>query len=299
MGRIFAVEFTHEKMTAAFVASDGREEDAAGFDLEDFLAGDSNPLDKLVGLLTMKARAAGGPIAAVALSMPCDLDAERTRVVSFPRASWLNDRPLPEILSAALSLPAVMERRAVVSLFYDRIMLGLPEECLAVGCYVDTHYDSAVWHGGKFLLGRNGAAGNIAHMPIAGREDACFCGKSGCVDLYGAGGRLAQMHSMIFPDTPGDALFEEQREHPIMQDYIAMMALPIAMEANMFDPDFLILGGRIPSMRGFPRKSLEDQVLAQRYLPGGRKAGPCLWSAASVSPGVVCAARYAGAKLGI
>ena len=299
MSRIFAIDFTHEGMTAAFVSPDGQEEETAGFDLCDFLAGESNALDKLVTLLTMKARAAGGDMAGVAVSMPCDLDPKRERIVNYPQAAWLNDKPLPAILSESLGVPVVMERRAIVSLSYDRIMLGLPEDCLAVGCYVDTHYDSAIWHNGRMLLGKNGSAGNIAHMTIEGREDNCFCGKSGCVDLYGAGLRVRQMHSMIFPDMPFAELFEKQEDHPIVRDYISTMAYPIAIEANILDPDFLILGGSIPSMRGFPRKVLEEQVLRQCYRPAESHAATFMASMASSSPGVVCAAQYAYLKLGL
>jgi allose kinase len=205
---IFSIDFTHEGMTAAFVSPDGVAEDAAGFDLADFLAGESNPLDKLVTLVSLKARAFGGRVKAAVLAMPCALDRGREHVAGFHAASWLNEQPLPAILSEMLGVPVVMERRPIISLHYDRMMLGLPDDCVAVGCYIDTHFSSAIWDAGRFVSGRNGMAGDIAHMPVAGREDTCFCGKAGCVDLYGAGARMRQLHSMIFPDTEIDELFE-------------------------------------------------------------------------------------------
>ncbi len=293
MSRIFSIDFTHSGMTAAFVSDGGAAEDTAGFDMSDFLAGESAaPLEKLVTLLTLKARA-GGAVDAVALAMPCALDAGRARVASFHAAPWLNDQPLPALLSDALGVPVVMERRAVISLYCDRIMLGLPEDCVVVGCYVDDHMTSAIWAYGRFAGGKNGMAGDIAHMPIAGREDRCFCGKAGCVDLYGSGARLAHMHSMIFPDMPREELFEREGGHPIVLDYIATMAHPLAMEANILDPDFMILGGCIPSMRGFPRAVLEEQICRQWYRAQGNEPPVFLSSAASVAPGVVCAAQYA------
>lgn len=297
--KIFAIDFTHEQMTAAFVTPDGVAEDTAGFDLSDFIAGEADALDKLVSLLALKARASGGDVAAVALSMPCALDRDRERVVNFHSAPWLNEQPLPAILSGMLGVPAVMARRSAVSLFYDKTMLGLPDDCLAVGCYVDTHYSSAIWDCGRFILGKNGGAGNIAHMPVAGREDHCFCGKSGCVDLYGAGQRMAQIHSMIFPDVPLEELFEREGGHPIFRDYIATMAYPIAIEVNILDPDFLVLGGAIPSMRGFPRALLEEEILRQCYRASETHAATFLGSVASATPGVICAAQYVAAKLGL
>ena len=292
-GCVFAIDFTHEGMTAAFVNPDGTEEGTAGFDLIDFMAGEGKALDKLVAMLTAKARAATRRIAAAVLSLPCDLDRERKTVVNFPEATWLNGQPLPSLVQEILGIPVLMERRSVIHLCYDRAMLGLPESALIVGCYIDTHYETAIWHCGAPLLGKNGAAGNIAHMTIHDREDHCFCGRSGCVDLYGAGIRLRQMHTMIFPDTPLEEIFERHGEHPIIQDYLSMMAYPIAIEANILDPDFIILGGGIPAMRRFPRKTLEEAITSRTYRPAPDYAATFLPSVASTTPGVICAAQYA------
>jgi allose kinase len=293
---IFSIDFTSEGVEAAFVSPDGRESGLAGFDLVDFQAEEDRALDRLVALLAAKART-GGRVRAAALSMPCDLDAGRTKVLRYPQAPWLNSRPLPAILRDALGVPVVMERRSVVMLTYDRAMLGLPEECLAVGCYIDTHYDTAIWHRGGPVSGKSGRAGNIAHMPIHDREDVCFCGKAGCVDLYGAGLRLRQMHSMIFPDTPMEELFVHHGEHPIILEYLRMMGYPIAMEMNIIDPDFLILGGSIPAMPGFPAEALRESILRHAYHPESASVATFLSSVAGMTPGVVCAAQYALGKL--
>lgn len=297
---VFAVDFTHDGMTAAFVSLDGTEEEGtADFSLIDFMAGDTPPLDKLAGLLLAKARMADGSLRATALTLPCDIDRDRKRIVSFPEAQWLNGVALPEMLEGLLGVPVVMERRAVAHLAYDRVMLGLPDDTLIVGCYVDNHYDSAIWHCGAAVLGKNGSAGNIAHMAVHDREDPCFCGKTGCVDLYGAGVRLRQIHTMIFPDTPMDELFEHHGDHPIILDYLAMMAYPIAIEANILDPDFLVVGGSIPSMRGFPRNILENHIREHSYHPSEDFQAAFLGSAAGTVSGVVVAAQYAALKLGL
>ena len=296
---VFAIDFTHESMTAAFVGPDGTEEGTAGFELNDFLAGEANPLDKLLALLAAKAKAAPGVIRAAALSLACDLDAARQTVVSFPQASWLNGVPLPSLLGKTLGVPVEMERRGVILLSYDRIMLGLPDDSLIIGCYVDTLYENALWHRGAPIFGRNGGAGNIAHMTIHDREDVCLCGRLGCVGLYGAGLRLQQIHNMIFPDTPRDELFVRHGDHPIFRDYLAMMAYPIAMEINILDPEYLIIGGAIPSMRGFPRKLLEEEIRRQVYDPGPGREMAFLASPAGAVCGGVCASQYVLAKLGM
>lgn len=295
----FAIDFTHEGMTAAFVLPDGSDIGAAGLDLADFRVGETDPIDKLAAMLMAKARTAPGPIRAVIASLPCDMDRERTRIVNFPQASWLSGQPLPEILTRVTGSPALMERRAVIRLACDQEFLELPSNDLSVGCYIETHYETAIWHRGGPVTGRNGMAGNVMHMTIHDREDACFCGKHGCVDLYGAGARLRQMHSMIFPDTPMDEIFVHHGTHPLILDYLSMMAYPIAMEANILDPDHIIIGGAVPSMRGFPRKVLEDDISRLSYRPDPDATPLLLASAVSGMPGTVCAAMYAMKKMGL
>lgn len=296
-GVIFSVDMTHTNLTAAFVHPDGRVEGEAGFDLADFMAGEVHHVDKLAALLAAKARQSKAKILALAATLPCDLTPDRRGVVNFPAALWLNSQPLAEILEGALGLPVVMERRAVAHLCYDRAMLGLPDEALIVGCYVGEHYENAIWYRGAPLLGKNGAAGNIGHMTIHDREDSCYCGKFGCVDLYGSGVRLTQMHSMIFPDTPLERLFELHGDHPIIVDFLDKMSYPISIEANVLDPDFLVIGGFIPDMRGFPRQVLEDAIRRNCYYPVPASNLVFLPSSAGAVPGVVVAAQYASLRL--
>jgi Transcriptional regulator/sugar kinase len=288
---IFAIDFSCDAMVASFVLPDGTEEGTAGFDLADFQAGDIKPMDKLTALLTAKARQdnAGGVI----LSVPADIDKARRTILNFPGASWLSRQPLPEILENALGIPVMMERRSVILLAYDMIMLGLPREALVAGCYIDMHYQNALWYRGAPLLGASGTAGNIAHVTIQGREDDCFCGKQGCVDLYGAGVRLRQIHTMIFPDTPLELLFESHGDHPIIRDYLSTMAYPIAIECNIVDPEYIVLGGLVPSMAGFPQKALEEEILSQRYNPSAESSPVFLPSAIGSTGYLTAAAEYA------
>jgi allose kinase len=276
---VFTVEITSGSVRAAFVSPDRRISGLAVFDLDKFSGEPSDQPEKLIALLAAKARNTPAPIDSAFLLMGCDIDREETRVTNHPAASWLVGYPLANSLSAALNVPASMRRRSQAFLSLDMETLDLPKDCLAVGCYVGSHIENAVWYRGAPIAGRNGIAGNIAHFVVHGREDACFCGKNGCIDMYGAGRRLRQIHSMIFPDTELEEIFLRLGDHPILRDYLSMMSYPIAMESNLLDPDFVIIGGWIPAMPGFPRKQLEEEIVRLRYLPGDG-AGPVFLSSA-------------------
>ena len=263
----FVMDFAGDNLTAGFVSESFEITGVSKLDLANFMAGDEPPVDKLISLLAAKMGAAPGEISVIPLALDCDLSPDRRSVVNIHKASWLNGLPLADMLENALGKPAVLERRAQVFLNYDRITLGLPEDALIIGCYINDGYENAIWARGGMICGKSGAAGNISHMPIHDREDNCYCGRMGCICLYGGGTRLKQIHSLIFSDIPIEELFVQHSGNPILQDFLKMMIYPLAVEANLLDPDYLILGGQIPTMPEFPFEDTEYLLQTQTYHP--------------------------------
>ena len=291
---VLAVDFSHRTVTAALVGFKGLIGDSAALELGE-LAPDGSPesaWERLRMFLAGRADASPERPGRVFLSVTGELDRERTRILKYHPSGWLDGQALPEKLSAALGLPVSMDRREVVILSCDRVLMSLPDDSIIVGCYIDDHYESSVWNRGTVFRGRNGLAGGASHLPVHGREDVCFCGKSGCADLYCAGVRLRQINDMIFTDTPLDEIFVRHRDHPIIRDYLSMVAYPVAVDAKLFDPDFVVLGGIVPAMADFPLLDLEDEVVRHLNLAGGQ---PPIFmpSVVKAETGALCAGRYA------
>lgn len=258
MKNAFVVDFSGDSLSAGFVSEDLAVSALSKFDLANFMAGDQPPLEKMLSLLQAKMRTSPTPIDLVSLGFDCDLSADRRGIANFPGASWLNGEPLADTLEQILGVPVFMERRAKMFLYYDRAILDLPDDALTVGCYVNDDYECVIRFRGDFVSGRSGAAGNIGHLPVFGREDICRCGRTGCTELYGTGYRLKQLHSLIFPDIAFEDIFSQHAEHPLLQDFLYMMSYPLSVAANVLDPDYFVLGGAIPTMPNFPFGQLED-----------------------------------------
>ncbi len=254
-------------------------------------------MDKLIALLSAKLRSFQHSIDIIVVSLNCDISGDRQRIIDFPNAVWLNSQPLPEILQQVFDKPVVMDRRAPIFLSYDRLLLGIPDESLIMGCYVNDCYESAIWYQGAILAGKSGAAGNIGHMPVHGREDNCRCGKNGYIELYGTGIRLKQLHSLIFSDTPYDELFVRNVEHPLLKDFLHMLAYPLSVEANILDPDFIVLGGTVPTMANFPFQVVEEELRSQTYRPFPSSNLKILPSAIQVSDLPLAVAHYGFQRL--
>lgn len=293
----FCLDFSGDALSAGFVSEDLETSGAGNIDLANFMAGDTPPMDKLMGLLLAKARSAPGDLAFTAVGLDCDPTPDRRGIVNSPNALWLENQPFADILEKTLGQPALLERRAALFLELDMALQGIPTDSTVIGCYINDAYESAIWSRGGIMAGKSGAAGNIGHMPVHGREDHCRCGKNGCIELYGTGYRLKQLHSLIFPDIPLSELFVKHSGHPLLQDFLHMMAYPIAVEANILDPDFIILGGSVPSMQEFPLEQVEAAIREQTYTPYPSSSFTLLPAVCKNSDGMIAAAKHGFEKI--
>lgn len=52
-----------------------------------------------------------------------------------------------------------------------------------------------------------------------------------------------------------------------LEAFLEGMAVSAAAEANIFDPDYMILGGGVLNMKGFPRDGLHAKILSHVRRP--------------------------------
>jgi len=207
--------------------------------------------------------------AGIVLAFPATLNKERTMVMSAPNIKGVNEKPIKAILEDALSLPIYLQKDVNTLLYYDLMRFGLEKEEVVIGCYVGTGLGSAAYVNGKILTGCNGAAGELGHIPVWGCTEPCGCGNIGCAEGIVAGKYLAKLCRENFPNTPIGQLFIEQAQHPLLQEYIKVLAAVITTEINILDPQVVVLGGGVISMENFPKHELEKNIrmMARKPFP--------------------------------
>ena len=76
-------------------------------------------------------------------------------------------------------------------------------------------------------------------------------------------------------------MFACHSEDAELRDFVDMMAIVVATEVNILDPDYMILGGGVFAMKGFPMDYLTESQKtasagrAESYLCGGRTGQEC------------------------
>ena len=234
---------------------------------------------------------------AVAIGFPATLNRERTRVVQAPNIPFMEDLPVCEYLQEALGVPVLAERDVTFALCYDTEKYRLPCEGLICGIYFGTGIGNAILLDGRPLTGRNGAAGELGHIPVPGCAVPCGCGNIGCLEAIAGGKALARIQAEHFHETPIEEIFSCHGTEPALLDFIDGMAAAAATEINILDPDQLLLGGGVLNMKDFPRGLLDERIRVHTRKPLPWRELHPIYTGDEPDKSVVGGAIYARRKL--
>ena len=199
-------------------------------------------------------------IMAISLGFPSTIDKDRKVVLSTPNIAGLNNVPIVTIFENVFHLPIYINRDVNMLMYHDLNYFHIPKDTLALGFYMGTGFGNAIYINNEILLGKNGVAGELGHIPMLGKKRKCACGNEACIESVAGGRYLEELCNVRFPGTPISEIYVKHRNDPEVIEQIEYMAIPIATEINIFDPDYIILGGGIIQMEDFPMKRLEEYI---------------------------------------
>ncbi len=233
----------------------------------------------------------------IAIGFPATLDRERKRVLQAPNIPFLEDLPVVEDLTRRLGVPVVIERDVVMAVFYDREKYHVPAEGITVGVYFGTGIGSAIFLDGTPLAGKNGVAGEVGHIPVDGSELLCGCGNRGCMESLAGGRYLTRLCETVYPGTPIGRLFTEHGDEALLRQFVDRMAMAVATEVNILDPDTVLVGGGVPDMADFPGPYLLERIMAHTRKPFPAQGLHILFTDDEEAKCVIGAARYGRRRL--
>lgn len=204
---------------------------------------------------------------AVSMGFPSTLNRARTRILSTPNIPGLDQVDMVAEMESRLGWPVLIDRDVNMLFRYDVHLHRLPVQGITLGCYIGTGFGNVIAIDGKILYGKNGVAGELGHIPVMGREDPCGCGNTGCMELYASGKALAALHAEHFAEEPIHELFIRHAFDPRIEAFVHALALPIATEVNLLDPEHVLLGGGVLQMPNFPRARLEHYLRLHARKP--------------------------------
>lgn len=205
-------------------------------------------------------------VVAICIGFPATVDKARETVLSAPNVQGFDGVPVGRLLSARLGLPVHIERDVNLLLLDDLKKLRI-QSADVVACYVGTGIGNAILLDGKLLVGHNGVAGELGHIPFGDESVVCGCGNAGCAEALVGGLYLAKLCRETFAGSPIEELFTRHGGHPLLTQYVERLGRVIATEINLIDPETVLLGGGVLQMRGFPIEKLKKCILAHVRKP--------------------------------
>ncbi|MGP5683541.1 ROK family transcriptional regulator [Brachybacterium alimentarium] len=216
----------------------------------------------------------------IGIAAPAGLDATAGILRDPPWMPGWRDIPIVEELSAATGLPAVLGKDTNAALTGEIWSRHLESTQTVLYMYVGHGVGSAVSANGAVHRGGTTQAGEIGHLPIGRGDDACNCGRYGCLCLYTDAPvlvRSARQAGVPVPDEAGmtaaiDALAAEaERGSEPAQEILAghgrALGEAIRILAGIHDPQRIIIGGPTwPALRALAEQPAHAQV--SQWLEG-------------------------------
>ncbi len=215
----------------------------------------------------IKEYAIGQVYNAVSIGFPATLNKSRTKILQAPNLEFMENLPVVDYLSEALGVPVYAERDVTMTLCYDMRKYEIDSRGITCGIYFGTGIGNAIMIDGKFLAGRNGTAGELGHIPVDGSEIKCGCGNVGCMENLAGGKYLAYLHKNYYPDCEIAELFVKYGQEDLLLEFVDRIAMSVATEINILDPDNIILGGGVLNMDSFPKNLLHEKIIKHTRKP--------------------------------
>lgn len=239
----------------------------------------------------------GKEVEAIAIGFPSILSKDKRTILQTPNIEGLDNLPMVEILEKELGIRVFLERDVNILFYRDMAINSLPKEGIGVGFYIGTGIGNAIFINGEPVIGKDGVAGELGHIPSIGEKKQCSCGNEGCSECYASGWHLVELLNEYFPDTRIDNLFTDHEDDLVLKEYVDAIACVIATEVNILNPDYIVIGGGVIHMKDFPMNFLEDCLYKHVRKPYPARSLQIYYSADAIENGVNGAILYAQNKI--
>jgi fructokinase len=190
-----------------------------------------------------------------------------TGLVKNANSTWLIGRALADDLPRRLERPVRFANDANCFALSEATDGAAAGAAVVFGVIIGTGTGGGIVVNGQVVTGANAVAGEWGHNPLpAPRDDerpgpACYCGRSGCIEMFLSGPGLARDFAAR---SGGDLTAEQIADRAANGDADALAALDRHAERlaralgtiiNVLDPDVIVLGGGLSNI-----SSLYDRV---------------------------------------
>jgi glucokinase len=238
-------------------------------------------------LATVARSGPGARPRAVAIVVPGVVDATAGRAV-FSANLGFRDVPLRDLIQSTVGLPTLLEhdvRAAGVAEQTVGIASGIDDYLLAV---IGTGIAGAIHAGGQSVRGASGIAGELGHIPVWPRGEACPCGQRGCLERYASASSITRRYIELGGSDGASAeeVVARRTSDPAAarawRDATDALAIAFTTCTMLLDPAMIVLAGGLSAAGDALLGPVEVELAARitwrepppvRLSPLGGRAG--------------------------
>jgi fructokinase len=180
-----------------------------------------------------------------------------TGLVKNSNSVWLNGQPLASDLERRLSRPLRFANDANCFALSEATDGAAAGAGVVFGVIVGTGTGGGVALHKRIWTGPNAIAGEWGHNPLPWPRDgewpgdACYCGRSGCIETFLSGPGMARDHlektnqDLDPPAIVALAAGGDPAARATLARYTERMSRALASVINLLDPDVIVLGGGV------------------------------------------------------
>ena len=236
---------------------------------------------------------------AITIGLPSTVDKNNRFVYSTPNIKGLDNIDIASCIEKVCNIPVFVIRDVCLLLLNDIFVNKLKKEGFILGFYIGTGFGNAICLNGRIVTGKHGVAGELGHIPVFGKTNPCGCGNFGCIELFASGKRLAEIRENYFNNMSISDMLKDHSDNPVVEEFIDYLAMGIASEITILDPEEIILGGGVIIQNNFPRKKLETAIHKYTRKPYPANGLQFIYSNESNCNGVIGAGIFGFQKLGL
>ena len=213
------------------------------------------------------------------------IDPDSTRIEVLPgHLHFLQGLRLADLVGLPLDVPVFADNNARVALAAEMVWGAARDHSNVVMLTLGNGVGGAVVANGQLLRGHSGVAGHLSHLTVDPDGPVCVCGNRGCLEtIFSAraieGEAWAAVHrgcastlTSLFREQPQLAtcrtIFQAMSEGDglataIVSKAIRKLAAAIAGLLHVFDPEIVIVGGKVADAGADLLIPLQEEVWAR------------------------------------
>ena len=253
---------------------------------------DDNSLDHLIHFIEnfISEHALAGKIDGISIAMPATINKEGTTVMQAPSLVGFDNLNIVSPLEKYFGIKTILLKDVWTAAVYDIEKYHINCDGVVAACYIGTGLGNVLLIDGEIYKGKNGVSGELGHIPVIGDGTPCGCGNIGCIENYAGGKYLAKICEEQNTDVTNVFKDGDPKE---IERYMDSIAVAVATEINILDPDQILLGGGVLQMEGFSKELLENRIREHTRKPYPEKNLCICYVGDDPEKGVIGAAMYA------